>query len=95
MLTEALAREVREETGLEVLDAGSLLYVVHHDHSEESGQTVAFVFEGYFFSLICCRASTISAGKPTISANVSRGSGSSSAQSQSTLSQKPGMTAER
>jgi len=40
LLTEALAREVREETGLEVLDAGSLLYVMHHDRSEESGQTI-------------------------------------------------------
>ena len=45
-LTEALIREVREETGLELIDPGPLLYAVHaaRDHSAEGHQTLAFVF---------------------------------------------------
>ena len=45
-LTEALIREVREETGLELIDPGPLLYAVHaaRDNSAEGHQTLAFVF---------------------------------------------------
>jgi 8-oxo-dGTP diphosphatase len=32
MLSEALVREVREETGLAVVEIGTLLYVMHHDN---------------------------------------------------------------
>ena len=56
LLTEALAREMREETGLEVLDPGRLLYVVQSDNPNNeqfykgvgSGagyQATTFVFE--------------------------------------------------
>jgi 8-oxo-dGTP diphosphatase len=46
LLTEALTREVREETGLEVIDSGHLLYAVHaaRDNSAEGHQTLVFVF---------------------------------------------------
>ena len=44
LLTEALIREVREETGLEVLEIGPLLYAVQHPGSAEGPQTLAFVF---------------------------------------------------
>lgn len=46
LLTEALAREVREETGLEVIEIGPLLYAVHaaRDNAAEGYQTLAFVF---------------------------------------------------
>ena len=56
LLTEALAREVREETGLEVLTPGRLLYLMQLDNPhkqqlrqmpgpEPSYQSTAFVFE--------------------------------------------------
>jgi 8-oxo-dGTP diphosphatase len=45
LATEALAREVREETGLRVLDPGRLLYVLHHDAPDFGGQMVVFCFE--------------------------------------------------
>jgi len=45
LLSEALAREVREETGLEILDPGRLLYVAQVDHRPlEQRQTLIFVF---------------------------------------------------
>ena len=55
-LTDALKREVREETGLDVVSVGPLAYAVHsvqtspgnlHRHWEARGgyQTAAFVFE--------------------------------------------------
>lgn len=45
LLTEALAREVREETGLEVVDPGRLLYALQHTRPQENSQTLAFVFD--------------------------------------------------
>ena len=45
LLTEALAREVREETGLEVVDPGRLLYILQHARPQENSQTLAFVFD--------------------------------------------------
>ena len=45
LLTEALAREVREETGLEVVDPGRLLYTLQHTRPQENSQTIAFVFD--------------------------------------------------
>ena len=53
MLSEALIREVREETGLPVVDIGPLAYVVQHDNRApvQLGRPVtgdlatAFVFE--------------------------------------------------
>ena len=55
-LTDALKREVREETGLDVLRVGALAYVTHsvqtspgnlhrHWESRSGHQTAAFVFE--------------------------------------------------
>ena len=53
-MVEALSREVREETGLDVNDPGRLLYVEHSDdptehqireHRGSGYQAVAFVFE--------------------------------------------------
>ncbi len=44
-LTEALVREIREETGLEVTDPGQLLYVMQLDSPKESGGYVSFVAE--------------------------------------------------
>jgi 8-oxo-dGTP diphosphatase len=43
LLTEALIREVREETGLEILSPGELVYVVHL--LEGDAQSLVFVFE--------------------------------------------------
>jgi 8-oxo-dGTP diphosphatase len=55
LLPEALIREVREETGLEVLEQGRLLYVAQHhsptgyrwsmEKAGMSAQTTAFIFE--------------------------------------------------
>ncbi len=45
LLTEALVREAREETGLEVLDPGRLLYVVHTDDILGGHCIVVFAFE--------------------------------------------------
>ena len=45
LLDEALAREVREETGLEVLEAGRPAYVAQLDDPGDEHQTIAFVFE--------------------------------------------------
>jgi 8-oxo-dGTP diphosphatase len=42
-LTEALARELREETGLELLDPGRVLYTVHT--ADERDTYLAVVFE--------------------------------------------------
>lgn len=42
-INDALVREIREETGLEVLKIGSLAYVTQH--IEKDYQSVAFVFE--------------------------------------------------
>jgi len=45
LLTEALAREVREETGLQIHTIGPLAYTVHVDNRLEADQLLAFVFE--------------------------------------------------
>lgn len=45
MLTDALVREVREETGLDVLDPGRLIYVTQWENIPENHQAIAFVFE--------------------------------------------------
>ncbi len=45
LLTEALAREVREETGLAVRSPGRLVYVAQLDNPDEGYQATAFVFE--------------------------------------------------
>jgi ADP-ribose pyrophosphatase YjhB (NUDIX family) len=45
LLSETLAREIREETGLEILDAGRLVYFVQVVDPEDGSQSQAFVFE--------------------------------------------------
>lgn len=45
LLTEALAREVREEVGLEILDPGRLIYIAQIDDPSHKNQNLAFVFE--------------------------------------------------
>lgn len=45
LLTEALAREVREETGLTVRNPGRLIYVAQLDNPPEGYQSTTFVFE--------------------------------------------------
>jgi len=44
LLTEALIREIGEETGLEVLQVGKLAYVTQMDNPIENTQSFAFVF---------------------------------------------------
>jgi len=44
-LPEALVREVREETGLEVVDPGRVLYVVYVDEPAHDYRVVIFAFE--------------------------------------------------
>ena len=45
LLTEALAREVLEETGLEVIEVGSLVYATQLDNRKRKRQSIVFVFE--------------------------------------------------
>jgi len=45
LFTEALVREVREETGATVEQIGRLAYVMQIDHPERRFQTVAYCFE--------------------------------------------------
>jgi 8-oxo-dGTP diphosphatase len=45
LLTEALAREVCEETGLAILDPGRLLYALQSDTPEQDKQVYSFVFD--------------------------------------------------
>jgi 8-oxo-dGTP diphosphatase len=45
LLFETLARELREETGLEILKLGRLVYFVQLDDLEAGSQSQAFVFE--------------------------------------------------
>lgn len=45
LLTEALVREVREETGLVIAEIGPLAYVTQLDHARNATQSLAFVFE--------------------------------------------------
>ena len=45
LLDEALRREVRQETGIEIQDAGRLLYIVQVDRTVDSSQTICFVFD--------------------------------------------------
>ncbi len=45
LITEALAREVREETGLRVLNVGRLLYAMQGVGLPPQGQTLAYVLE--------------------------------------------------
>ena len=42
LLTDALKREVREETGIEVLSVGPLEYIVNFEH--DGGQSIAMAF---------------------------------------------------
>lgn len=44
LVAEALAREVRKETGLEVVEPGCLLYVVQHDKPAYGGTMLDFCF---------------------------------------------------
>ena len=45
LLTEALIREVREETGLRVKQVGPLAYVAQLDDQLSQAQSLAFIFE--------------------------------------------------
>lgn len=45
IVTEGLAREVREETGLRVLEFGQLVYAMHSVDGANGSQYVAFVLE--------------------------------------------------
>ncbi len=45
LLSEAMVREVREESGLEVVDPGRLLYVVQHEKPTYGGPMIDFCFE--------------------------------------------------
>jgi 8-oxo-dGTP diphosphatase len=45
LLAEALAREIREETGLEALAVGPLAYVVQLDNAAGEFQPLVFIFE--------------------------------------------------
>ncbi|MFQ5575368.1 MAG: NUDIX hydrolase [Anaerolineae bacterium] len=45
LLTEALAREVREETGLEIVSLGGLVYALQHDNPARKRQSLVFVFD--------------------------------------------------
>jgi 8-oxo-dGTP diphosphatase len=45
LLTDALAREVREETGLQVRQVGPLVYLAQLDNPVEGYQSLSFVFE--------------------------------------------------
>jgi 8-oxo-dGTP diphosphatase len=45
LLAEALAREIREETGLEALAIGPLAYVVQLDNAAGESQLLVFIFE--------------------------------------------------
>lgn len=45
LLTEALIREVREETGLSVSQVGPLVYVAQLDNPCSQTQSLAFIFE--------------------------------------------------
>ena len=45
LLHEALKREVREETGLIIDRIGNLIYSIHHDDTESSTQSLAYIFE--------------------------------------------------
>ncbi len=45
LLTEALAREVREETGLRVVAIGPLAYSVQLDNAAGESQLLVFIFE--------------------------------------------------
>jgi 8-oxo-dGTP diphosphatase len=45
LLAEALAREVREETGMEVLAVGPLAYIVQLDNTIGEFQPLVFIFE--------------------------------------------------
>lgn len=44
LLTAALCREVKEETGLEVAEIGALVYALHGVNLAEGTQTLAYVF---------------------------------------------------
>lgn len=45
LLTEALIREIREETGLVITEVGPLAYVTQLDHARNETHSLAFVFE--------------------------------------------------
>lgn len=45
LLTEALVREVREETGLDVQQIGHVAYMVQYDQPAEAYQSLVVVFE--------------------------------------------------
>ena len=45
MIIDALAREVREETGLEVINPGRLAYITQWESIAENYKAIAFVFD--------------------------------------------------
>ncbi len=45
LLDEALAREIREETGLTVLHPGRLAYIAQYDNPPKDHQLIVYVFE--------------------------------------------------
>lgn len=45
LITDALVREVREETGLDVQQVGCLLYATHTIDSEHNAQSLAYVLD--------------------------------------------------
>lgn len=45
LVKEALIREVKEETGYDVLTVGPLAYFMQVDHQQDEYQTLVFVFE--------------------------------------------------
>ena len=45
LITEALVREVKEETGFDVIEIGKLAYFMQVDNQKDDCQTLVFVFE--------------------------------------------------
>ncbi|MGN6563721.1 MAG: NUDIX domain-containing protein [Thermomicrobiales bacterium] len=45
LLPDTLVREVREETGVTIVDAGHLLYIAQYDTPDYGGQLVCYVFD--------------------------------------------------
>jgi 8-oxo-dGTP diphosphatase len=45
LITEALVREVKEETGFDVIEFGELAYFMQVDNQKDNYQTLVFVFE--------------------------------------------------
>jgi 8-oxo-dGTP diphosphatase len=45
LLPDTLVREIREETGLTIVDPGALLYIAQYDTPDYGGQLVCYVFD--------------------------------------------------